>query len=301
MKNLQRPHGKKLHLKDCSSTVNGKKYTRYAIAISEKLEGHNQKKIITYVGTLTKEEAQSYRLFLHAMNNEKPKMASFMDVESLIYDTEKQYLNVKIMHELWNRFGLNTLFSNTLKTNQKLTTQHIALILTINRLFEPMAKYKTVQWLEKTLLADIMGIDASFYNKDKIFHELSNIHQSKHKIEQSFIEFSRGNFAKNKQEGEREVFYYDGTTSWFEGSQSNYAQLAKEQKTMDDIHMYNESISLQEFYETIDRNSVIVRLKAPNNINIYKQKEGDERLKTILTKLKLENLYPTSDKTPLKF
>ena len=43
-------NSKKIHLKDCGFTKNGKKYNYYALAEANKVEGKNQKKVIKYLG-----------------------------------------------------------------------------------------------------------------------------------------------------------------------------------------------------------------------------------------------------------
>jgi len=149
-------------------------------------------------------------------------------VSELEYQDDKQYLNVKVCNELWEQIGLHTCFSNSLQNNQKLSTEHVARILTINRLIDPTSKSGTVKWLNETLLPEIMNISSSHYNKDKIFHELSAIHQSKDNIEKLFINFSRQLSKQDEQNGDFEVYYFDGTTSWFEGSDCEYSELALE-------------------------------------------------------------------------
>ncbi len=219
---------KKIHLKDCSTTHKGKKYRKYAIATSEKIDNKNQKRIIVYLGNLTDETVANYRMLFKAINNQSPQMDKFSNIEELLYEDDKQYLNVIIMHKIWNRLKLDKVFSNNISRNQKISTQHVAQILTINRLLAPKSKVKTVDWLQETLLSNILNIDERSYNKDKIFHELANIHKAKDKIENLFMNFSRNNFKASQENVAGEIFYFDGTTTWFEGTKSNLAEYTKE-------------------------------------------------------------------------
>jgi len=93
-------------------------------------------------------------------------------------------------------------------------------------MLEPATKTKTVEWLQHTLLPSILEIkDPSKYNASKIFRELTKIHRSHRCIERSFAEFS-----KREQElaGVARIHYFDGTTTWFEGSHCKLSRTGKE-------------------------------------------------------------------------
>ena len=57
-----------------------------------------------------------------------------------------------------------------------------------------------------------MGIDAESYNRNKVFRELDAIHNAKEELEKLFWAHSQ------KQHKEYDAYYFDGSTSWFEGN-----------------------------------------------------------------------------------
>ena len=179
--------------------------------------GKNQKKIIHGLGELTKEQAEQYRLMLKVLNGQIDH-GNLVDIDTLVYDDEKQYLDVLAMSSLWDQLGLDKVFTADRSNGQHLSTEQVARILTINRLLHPSSKIRTAEWLNGTLLPSIMGIDGEAYNRSKIFRELGAIHQAKERIEKLFWEHSQ------KEQREYDAYYFDGSTSWFEGGHCSLAE-----------------------------------------------------------------------------
>lgn len=211
-------HKRRIHLHRQPRTTKKRGLVEYySLATCFYEDGKNQKKIIHGIGELTKEQAEHYRLFLRAINGQMDA-DNLVDFESLIFGDEKQYLDGLAMNAIWHKLDLNKIFSSDLSTGQRISTEHVARILTINRLLSPSSKVRTVDWLGGTMLAKIMGIDQKDYGRNKVFRELTNIHDSKDKIEQLFWKYSQ------KLNGKHSVYYFDGSTSWFEGSKCPLAE-----------------------------------------------------------------------------
>lgn len=209
---------RKVHLHNSPRVTKKRgKIDYYSLATCYYENGKNQKKTLFSIGELNKEEVESYRLLLSALNGEI-KSKNLVDFEQLIYQEDKSYLDVHALDLLWRKLQLDKIFDSHLNNNQKLSTEHVARILTINKMLKPSSKVKTISWLKSTLLAKIMGINPDDYDKNKCFRELENIHKHKEKLERFFLKFSK----KNK--AEYEVYYFDGTTSWFEGRKCKLAK-----------------------------------------------------------------------------
>ena len=211
-------HKRRIHLHRQPRTTKARGLVEYySLATCFYENGKNQKKIIHGIGELTTEQAEQYRLFLRAINGQV-EVENLVDFESLIFGDEKQYLDGLAMNEIWRVLGLEKIFNSSLSNGQRISTEHVARILTINRLLHPSSKVRTVQWLKGTLLPTIMGIDGQAYGRSKVFRELSAIHSSKEKLEQLFWKYSQ------KTSGKYGVYYFDGSTSWFEGSKCPLAE-----------------------------------------------------------------------------
>ena len=190
----------------------------YSIATCYKEGAKNKKKILQRVGRLTREQAENYRTLLKAIN-EPSQAGRFCALDQIMFKEERRYFDVLALNAIWKKLGLASAFPAETNANQKLATESVARILTINRLLAPTSKVGTISWLGSTLLPKILGFDLDAYGKTKIFRELDKIHAQKPVIEKLFADFS----ARQKSEGV-DVYFFDGTTSWFEGSKCDLAK-----------------------------------------------------------------------------
>lgn len=194
----------------------------YSLATCFREDGVNKKRIILRIGRLTDEQAEFYRNFLKHFT-EPSKLTVGLKLEDITVTEEKSYFDVLCMHEIWKDLGLDSVFSGERRWNEKLSTQDIAKILTINKTLSPMSKVRTISWFNSTLLADIMGIDGAAYTRSKIFSELANIHAKKQQLELHLASIAKG-MRPTESDLRIEIFYFDGTTSWFEGERCDLAQ-----------------------------------------------------------------------------
>ena len=211
-------HKRRIHLLRQPRTTKARGLVEYySLATCFYENGKNQKKILYGIGELTKEQAEQYRLFLRAINGQV-EAGNLVDLDAVIFGDEKQYLDVLAMDAIWHRLGLEKVFSSDRTNGQLISTENVARVLTLNRLLHPSSKVRTVDWLKGTLLPEIMSIDARAYDRNKVFRELTTIHKTKEKIERLFWKYSQ------KEKGKFDVYYFDGSTSWFEGSKCLLAE-----------------------------------------------------------------------------
>ena len=211
-------HRRKIHLYHQPRTTKSRgRVNYYSLATCYFEAGKNKKKVLQTIGELTPIEVEQYKFLLQAMNGQIDA-SQVVDIETLIFKSDRQYLDVLAMDAIWRELKLNSIFDNSLSNNQRISTEHVARILTINRLLSPAAKSRTTEWLGSTLLAPIMGIDANGYERNKIFRELKEIHKAKQHIEELFMKFSQ------KEKSKYDVYYFDGSTSWFEGTKCPLAE-----------------------------------------------------------------------------
>jgi len=189
----------------------------YSLATCYYEDGKNKKKILQSLGELTDDQADQYRFLLKGLNGQVD-VSGLCDIESVIFSEEKHYLDVLALDLLWKRFGLDKIFDSEVSGTKRLSTEHIARILTINKLLSPSSKIKTIPWFNSTLLAKIMGVEKDAYERNKIFRELAEIHKRKNDLERAFWRYSQ------KFQKKYDAYYFDGSTSWFEGSHCPLAE-----------------------------------------------------------------------------
>lgn len=215
---------KKIHLKDCSFTKNGTKYRYFALAEANKVDGKNQKRIIKYLGELSEVQVESYRYALRNINDGK---GTVIDIEEMVFEEKKDFLDVAVLHELWKSLNLASAFETHVSHPHKnVATGQVAEILALSKLLKPSSSTGTVDWFQGTFLAELMGVEKDKYNRMKIFNELSAISSSKNKIEEQLFKVAR---SQNKDEFE--IFFVDGTTTYFEGTHCELGQPGKDKTT----------------------------------------------------------------------
>ena len=217
-------NSKKIHLKDCGFTKNGKKYNYYALAEANKVEGKNQKKVIKYLGELTESQVESYRYALKNINEGK---GSVVDIDDVIFESRKNYLDVAVLHALWIQLGFSqAFFPPSAHPRRDVSTGQVAEILTLSKLLQPSSNIGTTDWVQSTYLPELMKIDSEKYNRMKIFNELAGIAGRKTQIENRLLEI-----AANQGNSEFEIFFVDGTTTYFEGTHCELGKPGKDNTT----------------------------------------------------------------------
>ena len=212
-----------INLWDRSSSYKGKVYRSYALATNYTDENGKRKKLeVLKLGKLTKEAVNIWRMKLQILNSNSEEI-SLADLNTVQYAESKSYLDIAILNYIYDILELNKVFNiNELDVG----TKDVAKILTLSRCLDPQAHYKTVDWFRDSYLPEIMNINPDKYNKNKLFRELSNIHSCKIELQKHFAQLSK----KYKDEG-LEVYFFDATTSYFEGTYCDLAESAKDKTT----------------------------------------------------------------------
>jgi hypothetical protein len=131
-------HKRRIHLHRQPRTTKKRSLVEYySLATCFFENGKNQKKIIYGIGELTKEQAEQYRLFLRALNGQV-EPGCLVDVESLVFGDEKQYLDVLAMNALWHRLELDKIFRSEQSNGKRLSTEHVATWMLRAFIFETM-------------------------------------------------------------------------------------------------------------------------------------------------------------------
>ena len=197
-----------MHLSYSFSKYKGKKYKSYTIAESYREGKKVKKRTIWPVGKLSDAQAQQLKLVLKVAQG---KGQTVTQLEDIVVKESKAYLDIAIVNELWNHWQLDQAFDLEI-SNSALSTPLIAKILTINRCTDPCSHYSIPRWAEQTALAEVLDVDLSGLNDDKIYYELDKIHENHFSIENYLFKKTYMNNA-----GSYQYINYDLTTSYFVG------------------------------------------------------------------------------------
>ena len=167
----------KLHLHWGESQYQGKTYRSYSLARTYREDGKNRKETVVKLGKLSDREANRWRDILQMIKNP----AAFMTTaDDLVVMNRYSYLDVSVVHAVWDEWGLDDVFKHNDRKDIDVAT--IARILTVNRCLDPLAKSRTPEWFRGTALPWIMDVHPDSVNPSRIFRELSVIEEHKESI-----------------------------------------------------------------------------------------------------------------------
>ena len=202
----------RIHLNMRPRTKKDKTYRYYSLARSYRDENGDPKKdILQNLGQLGDLEVSAWKMRLAVFNGDVTEMMNANDIE---FVDSKNYLDVALLSFLYDKIGLNDVFKMA-SSQKEIGAQEVAKILTLSRCLDPSSNYKTVDWFEQSYLPRLMDVRA----------ESQNIHQKKKWIQKFYYSFSK------KMSKESSLYFFDGTTSFFEGTECELAEPGKDKTT----------------------------------------------------------------------
>ena len=207
-----------MHLSYSFSKYKGKKYKSYTIAESYREGKKVKKRTIWPVGKLTEAQAQQMKLILKVAQG---KGKTITQLEDIVVKESKAYLDIALVNALWNYWQLDQAFDFDISAST-LSTPLVAKILTINRCTDPCSHYSVPRWAEQTALAQVLDVELSGLNDDKIYYELDKIHENHFSIENYLFKQTYTNNA-----GSYQYINYDLTTSYFVGYKCTLSAFGK--------------------------------------------------------------------------
>lgn len=210
-----------MHLSYSTSKYKEKTYKSYTIAESYRVGKKVRKRVIWPVGKLTDRQADQIRLICEVTKTEEQVITQLKD---LVVKETKSYLDIAVVNDLWNQWQLDQAFWHAV-TNSQLPTHTIAKILTMNRCIDPCSHYSIPVWAKNIALGDVLHIDLSGLNDDKIYYELDKIQKNKTSVEDHLF---RQTYRKDP--ASYGFINYDLTTSYFVGYQCKLSAFGKGKK-----------------------------------------------------------------------
>lgn len=207
-----------MHLSYSFSTYKGKKYKSYTIAESYREGKKVKKRTIWPVGKLTDAQAQQIKLILKVAQG---KGKTITQLEDIVVKESKAYLDIALVNALWDYWQLDQAFDFDISAST-LSTPLVAKILTINRCTDPCSHYSIPRWAEQTALAQVLDVELSGLNDDKIYYELDKIHENHFSIENYLFKQTYTNNA-----GSYQYINYDLNTSYFVGYKCTLSAFGK--------------------------------------------------------------------------
>lgn len=116
---------------------------------------------------------------------------------------------VHVGHQMWRTLTLDTILAQAgLSARARVLTE----AMTLNRLVSPASEHAMPDWIRRTALADILGIDFSTLSDEALYRNLDRLHPQRAAIEQALAARERTLFNLDDT-----VYLYDLTSTYFEG------------------------------------------------------------------------------------
>jgi transposase len=116
---------------------------------------------------------------------------------------------VHVGHQIWERLGLDEILKQAGLIEQACT---LSQAMTLNRLIAPSSELAMPGWVRRTAMGDILGIDFSKLDENKLYRNLDVLHPNRELIERELAKREKTLFNLD------DTFYlYDLTSTYFEG------------------------------------------------------------------------------------
>jgi transposase len=116
---------------------------------------------------------------------------------------------VHVGHQFWRRLGLDDILRDC-KLSE--AVRKLACVMTLNRLIAPCSEHAMPDWVRRTALADILGVDFDALEEDPLYLVLDKLHPHRAAIEAALVARERSLFNLDAT-----VYLYDLTSTYFEG------------------------------------------------------------------------------------
>ena len=207
-----------MHLSYSTSSYKGQQYKSYSLAESYREGPTVRKRIVWPIGKLTDQQAEQIKLILNVVQGGDDAVTRIRDL--VVQDT-KAYLDIALVNALWDQWELDKAFNYEV-TSGSLPTHTVAKILTINRCTDPCAHYSIPAWANRTALGEVLGLDLSGLQEDKLYYELDKIDRNQISIENHL-------FRQIYRQAPRSFDFinYDLTTTYFVGFRCSLSAFGK--------------------------------------------------------------------------
>jgi transposase len=132
-----------------------------------------------------------------------------IDPERVTFEDEREAGPVHVGHQMWRLLQLDRILAEAGLSRR---ARHLTEVMTLNRLVRPAAEHAMPDWIRRTALADILGIDFTALSDEALYRNLDRLHPQRARIEQALAARERTLFNLDDT-----IYLYDLTSTYFEG------------------------------------------------------------------------------------
>jgi len=116
---------------------------------------------------------------------------------------------VHVGHQLWQALTLDTILA---EAGLSARARRLSEIMTLNRLVSPASEHAMPDWIRRTALGDMLGMDFRTLSDEALYRNLDRLHPQRAAIEQALAARERSLFNLDDT-----IYLYDLTSTYFEG------------------------------------------------------------------------------------
>lgn len=112
-------------------------------------------------------------------------------------------------HQVWCKLDMDAILTEVgLRERSRLLTE----MMVLNRLIKPMSEHAMPDWIRRTALSDILGVDVATLSDETLYRNLDKLHPHRAGIEKRLADREQTLFNLDSS-----VYLYDLTSTYFEG------------------------------------------------------------------------------------
>jgi transposase len=132
-----------------------------------------------------------------------------IDPDRVTFQDEREAGPVHVGHQMWRLLQLDTILAGAGLSRR---AQRLTEVMTLNRLVRPTSEHAMPDWIRRTALTDILGMDFATLADDALYRNLDRLHPQRARIEQALAARERTLFNLDDT-----IYLYDLTSTYFEG------------------------------------------------------------------------------------
>ena len=234
-----------MYLRKTTKTHKGKTYTNYLLVESRQTPKGPRQRIICSLGALAPAPQEHWLDLAHRLAASLQGQSSFppaevpietlvkkvrrgrpapaeesptiaVDPERVTMEEAREAGTVHAGHQLWQQLGVQEILQHAGLSDRAC---QLSEAMTLNRLIFPLSEHAMPDWMRRTALADILGVDFSSLHDDALYRNLDRLYPNRERIETELAEREKTLFHLDDT-----LYLYDLTSTYFEGEAASNPQ-----------------------------------------------------------------------------
>src|SRR6266403_2633084 len=151
--------------------------------------------------------------------DESPTPASAtiaVDPQRVTVEEAREEGTVHVGHQVWQQLGLREILQHAGLSERAC---QLSEAMTLNRLIFPLSEHAMPDWMRRSALADLLGVDFSSLHDDALYRNLDRLYPNRERIETELAENEKTLFHLDDT-----LYLYDLTSTYFEGQAESNPQ-----------------------------------------------------------------------------